>query len=103
MRGRKRLRDITYHSSRIHSEPTFVDIPQPDDPVIQISCEAHNNAAEQRLLETIASWAGPRRMMKRHVVNVRRTDAWLAAAVACGGHNILVDFYLKTPTIPMHS
>ena len=74
--------------------------PHPDD---SVSCEAHNNAAEQRLLETRASWAGPRRMMKRHVFNVRRTGAWLAAAVACGGYNILVDFYLKTLTIPMHS
>jgi len=78
------------------SEPSLVMFPDPDDPVIQISCGVHNSGAVTRA-GALYTWGqgvqgelglGVKEEVRTpHVVVRREGGAWFAAAVACGGQH----------------
>ena len=86
------------------AEPTLVTFPDPDDPVIQISCGAHNNAAVTRG-GALYCWGqgvqselglGDEEEARTPRVVVRKEGgAWFAAAVACGGQHTIGLFRKK--------
>jgi len=85
-------------------EPALVTLPDSDDPVIQISCGAHNCAAVTRG-GALLSWGqgvqgelglGDEEEVKTPTVVVRKEGgAWFAAAVACGGQHTIGLFRSK--------
>lgn len=87
------------------SEPALVTFPDPDDPVVQISCGSHNNAAVTRA-GALYTWGqgvqgelglgGQEEARTPHVVVRKEGGSWFAAAVACGGQHTLGLFRNKT-------
>jgi regulator of chromosome condensation len=87
------------------SEPALVKFPDPDDPVVQISCGIHNNAAVTRG-GALYTWGqgvqgelglGPKEEVRTpHVVVRKEGGAWFAAAVACGGQHTIGLFRKKS-------
>jgi regulator of chromosome condensation len=85
-------------------EPVLVTFPDPDDPVIQISCGAHNNAAVTRG-GALYCWGqgvqselglGDEEEARIPRVVVRKEGgAWFATAVACGGQHTIGLFRKK--------
>ena len=85
-------------------EPALITLPDSDDPVIQISCGAHNCAAVTRG-GALLSWGqgvqgelglGDEEEVKTPTVVVRKEGgAWFAAAVACGGQHTIGLFRSK--------
>jgi len=86
------------------SEPALVPFPEPEDPVIQISCGTHNNAAVTRG-GALYTWGqgvqgelgldGKEEVRTPHVLVRREGGAWSAAAVACGGQHTVGLFRKK--------
>jgi len=78
------------------SEPALVTFPDPDDPVVQISCGTHNNAAVTRG-GALYTWGqgvqgelglGGAEEVRTPCVVVRKEGGnWFATAVACGGQH----------------
>jgi len=78
------------------SKPALVKFPDPDDPVIQISCGTHNSGAVTRA-GALYTWGqgvqgelglGDREEVRTPQVVVRREGgSWFAAAIACGGQH----------------
>ncbi|KAF8969505.1 regulator of chromosome condensation 1/beta-lactamase-inhibitor protein II [Flammula alnicola] len=86
------------------AEPALVAFPDPNDPVIQISCGVHNNAAVTRG-GALYSWGqgvqgelglGEEEEVRTPRVVVRKDGgAWFAAAVSCGGQHTMGLFRKK--------
>lgn len=79
------------------TEPALIKFPDPDDPVVQISCGIHNSAAVTRG-GALYTWGqgvqgelglGKEKEEVRspHVVVRKEGGAWFAASVACGGQH----------------
>ncbi|PPQ65585.1 hypothetical protein CVT26_000534 [Gymnopilus dilepis] len=86
------------------SEPVLVPFPDPDDPVVQVSCGPHNNAAVTKS-GALYTWGqgvqgelglGDVEEAKTPQVVVRKDGgAWFAAAVSCGGQHTIGLFRKK--------
>ncbi len=86
------------------SEPALVKFPDPDDPVVQISCGTHNNAAVTQG-GALYTWGqgvqgelglgDEEEVRTPHVVVRKEGGAWFAAAVACGGQHTVGLFHKK--------
>ncbi|KIM46334.1 hypothetical protein M413DRAFT_441417 [Hebeloma cylindrosporum] len=86
------------------AEPALVSFPDPEDPVIQISCGSHNSAAVTKG-GALYSWGqgvqgelglGDVEEVRTPRVVVRKDGgAWFAAAVSCGGQHTVGLFRKK--------
>ena len=86
------------------SEPSLVKFPDPDDPVVQISCGTHNNAAVTQG-GALYTWGqgvqgelglgDEEEVRTPHVVVRKEGGAWFATAVACGGQHTVGLFRKK--------
>jgi regulator of chromosome condensation len=90
--------------SEFLAEPALVTFPDPNDPVIQISCGAHNNAAVTKA-GALYCWGqgvqselglGDEEEVRTPRVVVRKEGgSWFADAVACGGQHTIGLFRKK--------
>jgi regulator of chromosome condensation len=86
------------------AEPALVTFPDSNDPVIQVSCGAHNNATVTRggalycWGQGVQSELGLGDEEEAHTSRVvvrKEGGSWLAAAVACGGRHTIGLFRKK--------
>jgi regulator of chromosome condensation len=98
------FKDRNDPESEFLAEPALVTFPDPNDPIIQISCGAHNNAAVTRG-GGLYCWGqgvqselglGDEEEARTPCVVVRKEGgSWFAAAAACGGQHTIGLFRKK--------